>query len=628
MKQQLKKTIVLTLTTLFLVMQTSVAVSQKSGDYTRDDVRAALVLRFFGYISWSPGSEGDDFQLGVVGGSPVFFEKLRYLGDSHQEKGRGIKVARVGGDSDLSSYDMLFVADDAWDGFRDALRALRRTDTLIVSEGVADKNSIMINLVDTPEGTISFEVNKSNIVFEHLSMSPDILLLGGTELDVAELFRETANELVSLRENIENDRAELATLRNQSKRESEKLADLERQFADQRGRAREQKIIVENQRQEMAVLSGDLENARDLLKSNETLLDEHSTEIIAREYEASELELLINQNLRLLEQQREDLALQSSTVAQQRTIIVFVFVGLMAISGMMAWVTHLNSARKKVNLQLTESRAELEKRVADRTRELSVATQTAIAAEKTAVEANRAKSAFLANMSHEIRTPMNGVMGLVSLLLNDDLSASQRKRLQLVEVSASSLMEILNDILDLSKIEAGGFEIHETEFSLDQLAASIESLWEGKALEQGLIFCVETQNPEFTHAVADEGRIRQILSNLISNAIKFTEEGSVTVTMAAEDGSQGTSGLQFTVSDTGMGIADQQLATIFDPFTQADSTFTREYGGTGLGLAICKQLALMMNGDISVQSSTSKGTSFTFILQCEVHRIAVRRVEA
>lgn len=634
-RQWVTSAIALTLGALLLAMPAGPAVSQEGGDYAREDVRAALVLRFFGYITWPAREDRGDFQLGFVGDSPVLFDKMKSLGDFHKERGRGIRVSRVDSGADLSAYDMVFVSNGAWGKFAPTAIKLRGTNTLIVSEAVDDKNSVMINLVDTSKGTVTFEVNKSNIVFERLTMSPDILLLGGTELDVAELFRDTANELVTLREKIERDRAELVALRVQSNQESEKLKELEEQFSSQREIAREQNVVVEKQRAEMSALTSDLDRARGLLRSNEELLEEHSTRIVAKEHEATELEQLINQNLQSLERQRAELATQTSTVAeqgsrirQQRAIIAVVFIGLVAISGMMVWVSYLSAARKKINQELTASRADLELRVENRTRELSVATDLAVAAEHAAVEANKAKSAFLANMSHEIRTPMNGVLGLVSLLLSDNLSESQRKRLRLVEVSASSLMEILNDILDLSKIEAGGFEIHTAEFSLSQLATSMETLWEGRAQEKNLKFKVEVQDSEFTRAIADEGRIRQIVTNLVSNAIKFTHEGSVTLSVAVNDGGQGPSGLEFTVTDTGMGIPDEQLASIFDPFTQIDSTFTREHGGTGLGLAICKQLALMMNGDITVQSNVSKGTSFKFVLQCEILTATRQRAEA
>ncbi len=219
--------------------------------------------------------------------------------------------------------------------------------------------------------------------------------------------------------------------------------------------------------------------------------------------------------------------------------------------------------------------------------------------------ANAAKSAFLATMSHEIRTPLNGVLGMAQAMAADALAPVQRERLEVVRQSGEALLAILNDVLDLSKIEAGRFELEQVEFDLCELIRGAHSAFTALANRKGLSFCLTVEEPARGVYVGDPTRVRQILYNLISNALKFTERGEVRVIAAAADG-----GLVLSVADTGIGIQPDRVAALFDKFTQADASTTRRFGGTGLGLAICRELAVMMGGDVSVASMLGQGSTF------------------
>ncbi len=296
----------------------------------------------------------------------------------------------------------------------------------------------------------------------------------------------------------------------------------------------------------------------------------------------------------------------TTVLAPTPATTVYFVVGVICVMGWISGFIMLTKDRLIADLE------DAERRTAAVNRELAAATERANVAAHTAARADSAKSDFLANMSHEIRTPLNGVIGLTSLVLDGPLTEDKRSDLEAVRHAADCLLGIINDILDFSKIEAGLLAVTPAPFNLRDALHQIVDLFRSQAAEKSTALGLNTPKQESSWYYADEMRIRQIVSNFVSNAVKFTDRGQVEISLEQRAGT-----MRVSVRDNGIGIEAQVLPRLFSKFTQADASTTRRYGGTGLGLAISKQLAELMSGSVGVTSVPGLGSTFWVELPIE-----------
>nr|WP_305888941.1 ATP-binding protein [Parvularcula maris] len=327
--------------------------------------------------------------------------------------------------------------------------------------------------------------------------------------------------------------------------------------------------------------------------------------LLGAEFQFAEQKLNIT---RLENQSRVTMAELDAAEAKQRSLRAIIVSGglVLMVAGAMGFLTIRNQEKiKRINGDLSETVSKLSEEIGAREQ----VEKDLIVARDKAEDADRMKSVFLATMSHELRTPMNGILGFTEVLLSGDLTEEQREQIEIIDQSSGSLLTLINDILDISQLEAGKFKLREMDFDLRVTAFNAVKLLRARALEKHLSLIVDVEEDVPAQVHGDEDRLRQIILNLVGNAVKFTEQGCVVLRVMRGDAP---GEIRFEVHDSGIGIPQDKIATLFDRFSQVDGSHTRKHAGSGLGLAISKELSHAMGGTIACSSEPGVGSVFSF----------------
>jgi signal transduction histidine kinase/DNA-binding NarL/FixJ family response regulator len=584
---------------------------------SREQLVAAYLSSFVSNIDWQRAPEGH-FSVHLISRNLELEREVARAAKAMQVGGRPVQVSRSGTALLPGDVQVVYVDKPFLSAYPKLAAAAEGRLLLLVTDGYDNRRTVQINLSERPDKTLGFEINRANILNQGLGVKPEMVLLGGTEIDVARLYREGQKSRVEQqgrldalqrdtarieRERVALERA-LAQARAEVASQDTELARLKGEIAQQKVTLAEQQGRIKSGQQRFDELQAQVRGQEDNLRRQTVALQERETQLAKQQAE-------IDKRAALLQQQEEKIAAQDATIrkqeqvlgetsaalANQRQVSMLVSVLMLLVFGLAATLWVGNQRKRRLNLALAEQKARLEES-ADALR----------MAKGAADAANQAKTIFLANMSHEVRTPLNAILGFSEMLAGDrSASREQKEKLDIINRSGAHLLSMIDDILDLSKIEAGKIDLEPEAFDLLNLLDDIGEMVRVRASAKGIEFSLLIEQDTARFVRADAGKLRQILINLLGNAVKFTEEGGVSLHARTVD-RDGRLWLDLAVMDSGPGIPPEQLGSIFKPFVQGGVKASVK--GTGLGLAISRSFAELMGGRIEVESTLGEGSMF------------------
>lgn len=589
----------------------------------KEKITVSYLYNFAKNIEWPNQAAMTSFDIAVYGASnPALMAELGVLRDRVKLGNLPITVNQVNRTAALADYHLVYVEQVSAKTLADIYDVLEGKPVLLVTDSYANKQLVMINLVTTENDRLKFEVNKSNIINHGLTPLPELILNGGTEIDVAKLYREGQASLVELQKQLRGREKVLNELTAAIKTQEAMTAHLQGQMAElnqniQKSDAliAEQKLLLQDQQAQIESSKKEREDLLHEVALRTKELDEQQThlriileEINSREKRLSYLDATINaQEDTILEQKNEIVNLDELVDSQQ---VALRYLWGSVVLGALLIITVL--------IAYTIKRRD-NQRLAAHSQDLQIARDRLAIAKRKAEDASKAKSEFLSLMSHELRTPLQAIIGYTEVVIEELKLADDEhhlKDLNRVILNSERLLKLINGVLDLAKIESGRMDLDLTEVKLsglvDEALATVAPLAEKNAIQ----LHVDVDDGE-TLPLADPEKLLHILINLLANAIKFAPNGQVRV-KAYHQPQQ----IFISVADTGIGISQEQQAAIFDPFRQADSGTTRKFQGSGLGLSITRQLCELMGGKIRVESELGAGAKFIVELPLPINPTA------
>jgi len=592
-------------------------ISPRGWAITTNELRTAWIYTFAKHTIWPNDEQLEEIVIGFYPAQPKLEALLRSATEDKPLRSKRIRVTSYRDLKAARQAHLLVLGGGKNTQLQAVSVGLSGSSTLLVTEAADDSLHTMINLLPQGDRRFTFEVHRPNIVYEGLDVGQDLLLSGGSELDIARIYKESERALVQVKDSLKLQaealqQQELALVKKtqqvqeraqQQQTLEANIEQLHRQLKEDRQHLDQNKHQLQQDKQRAQLNQLSLNKQQLTLQQQQSQVKKMTLELNVKLGDISknnrllaEQEAVIDGQKQRISQQRETLEAKTETIEQQQGLLfyqklVLVSLGLIVLITLYSIYARVRASKKmaRTNQQLAVSNTQLEKTTADL---------------RHAVEA---KSMFLSTMSHEIRTPLNGVLGMAELLASSKLDSEQQRNLGIIQSSGKLLVNVINDILDYSKIEAGKMELEHIDFQPSHLLQECAATFNRTAQEQCLEFSllIDPDVPEVLEG--DPSRITQVLTNFLSNAFKFTEAGEVVISVSLLAEPQV---WRFSVRDSGPGMSAQQCEAIFSPFTQADASITRSHGGTGLGLSICKRLVELMGGDVGVDSRLGQGSVF------------------
>ncbi len=569
---------------------------------SHDELTAAYIYKLADNINW-PIDSFSDFHIHVVEEQDRISNYLLNITKDRKLENKNIRVTHSFNMKIPSNTQVIYISKDKLYLYSDIYDEIKNKSTLIISKNFDNKRKVMINLYENKNKEIHFEINKANIINHNLSVNPDIIFEGGTEIDVAKLYKESQETLRSQDERLEKIEILNTKLEKQSIETKEKILTLQDKFKIQNKDFVKQtgKLIATTQKvnSQKKILNEQKTALKDLLiqaKKQENIINSRSQELSEQQLEiANRTQTLNSQQNNIthlsstiilqekqIERQVNTLKAKNITILSQKNGLYLLSIIIVIV---LLFIAYIFKSRRKYKLLSNELK---------------------IAKDK-ADYANSSKTIFLANMNHELRTPLNVILGFSEILIKNITAPKQKSTLEIIIKSGNNLLSLINHVLALAKIESGKIEIHSNPFDLKSLVDDTMNSMTHKAQEKGLTLLLNPSEKFPRYIDSDSIKLNQILLNLISNAIKYSIKGTIIVSLNAKDDI-----LTIEVKDEGVGISENDLGKVFEAFQQVGNA--SEKTGTGLGLSIVKKFSELLGGDVGVNSELNVGSTFWFKL--------------
>ncbi len=571
----------------------------------RAQIIAAYINNFARYISWPDHSQIDSFGIVVYSDNIDIIKEFKKFSQKRRIKDKPVSLSVSTSFPIPGEVQIILLTEDKSDYLIDIYDAIEGKPVLLVSENYKDKRNVMINLYNTPQGQLLFEINKANVINQNLVIDPEILLAGGTEIDVASLYRKSQLDMRSMQKDMDSMQDSLENLNKNIRLSKNHILEQESELLKQKQQLDESYKKLSLYKDQIISQKSILEAKNDSINYKNQIFQKHLQELAELERILKSRQKYINKLNSEIKNKNIILGNQSETITRQKHILLlFIIIAVLTIFLLGTILINYRNNKKK-NRILGEQKREIEEKL-EELKQLNIKLQNA----------DQYKSIFLASMSHELRTPLNSIIGYTGILLmgmTGGLNDEQNKQLNKVNNNAKHLLSLINDILDISKIEANRIELTCEEFNLKNMVNEVIEIIHPKVTEKHLEMTAEV--PDDLIIFTDIRRIKQVLLNIVSNAVNYTDSGKIHINAQLLSGKK----FRLSVTDTGIGIPENEISRLFQPFQQIDSSLTKKNKGTGLGLYLCRKIVTLLKGEISVKSESGKGSEFIVVMPVRIY---------